>query len=538
MQVRHTRSRRSGGMTGAGSLSGISIRAPFGDRDPEILTPECLGFVRALVSEFGGPIRAALAGRENRRKRIARGAPLGSTSDTRAARGVAWVVADVPPVLERRFAELVVPPDGSVIADGLGSGADVIIADFEDAASHTWAACLEGQIDLWDAVRASLGREAHDSSDSAGSPALFVRPRALHLVEGHMRLDGRPVPAALFDFGLFFFHNALPLAGRGEGPFFDLVKLESHLEARIWSQVFGRAEQLAGLPGGTVKAAVQIDTVSAAFEMDEILWELRHQSAGLACGYPGYLFSLIKTLRHDERAVLPDLGASDPVPPCLRALTRLLVQTAHRRGSQAIGGLPEGTLEEIGTEALGSPYAAARRGTEGGLDGIRVVDPGRVPAVRAAFLGARRGRSRREVMPSGRISASDLLRVPTGRRTERALRRDIRIGLRSIAGWLSGEGAGGGSPDTEDVSSTELRRSRVWQLIRHQAALDDGHVVTAGSVRRIIGEEALRLAKERSRERGSDRLTAARTLLERLCCADDLEDFLTIAAYNLVEDGV
>jgi len=547
MDLRNTRRRRTGAMSCAGSLSGLRIEAPFGPRDGEILTPEALGFLRTLVVEFEGPIRAELSRRVARRAALASGearASLGFLPETRTVRETEWSVAPVPPVLDRRTVEITGPVDRKMIINALNSGADAFMADFEDANSPTWANCLEGQINLRDAVRGTIEHRDPDRGRTYRldpAPAtLFVRPRGLHLVEGHVMVDGRPVPAALFDFALFFFHNARELARREAGPFFYLPKLESHREARIWSRVFSRAEQLAGLPDGTIKATVLIETLPAAFEMDEILWELRHHSAGLNCGRWDYIFSFIKTRRDEPEAVLPDRSAVTMTQPCMRAYTRLAIQTAHRRGAHAMGGMaaqiPIRDDPEANREALERVRQDKLREARDGHDGTWVAHPALVNVARAAFAEAAPGPNQLMVIPEGPVSASDLLRVPTGPRTEEGLRLNVRVGIRYLEAWLVGYGAVPLYHLMEDTATAEISRTQIWQWVRHAAALDDGRTVTRELVRRVIEEEMGSLPGEVGPERfDAGRFEEARRLFEHLCCSERLEEFLTIPAYGLLE---
>lgn len=544
MDARHTSQRRVGAMTCVGSLSGMRIEAPFGPRDAEILTPDALGFLRTLVREFAGPIRAALGQRANRRAALADGARLEFQAETHAVREAEWTITPVPPVLERRTVEITGPVDRKMIINALNSGADVFMADFEDANSPTWSNCLEGQVNLRDAVRGEItyhdpvrDRSYRLESDPA---TLFVRPRGLHLFEGHVTLDGRAIPASLFDFGLFFYHNARELSRRGAGPFFYLPKLESHREARIWSRIFGRAEQLGGLPLGTIRATVLIETLPAAFEMDEILWELRHHSAGLNCGRWDYIFSFIKTRRDDPAAVLPDRSAVDMMQPCMRAYTRLAIQTAHRRGAHAMGGMaaqiPIRDDPEANREALERVRADKLREARDGHDGTWVAHPALVPVAREAFSEVCAGPNQLDVMPSGPVSGTDLRRVPSGPRTEEGLRLNVRVGIRYLEAWLTGSGAVPLYHLMEDAATAEISRTQVWQWIRHEATLDDGRVVTPELVRRVIDDEMRHMPEETGVERFDDgRFDEARVLFERLACGERLEEFLTIPAYTLLE---
>jgi malate synthase len=353
-------------------------------------------------------------------------------------------------------------------------------------------------------------------------------------------LDGRAIPAALFDFGLFFYHNARELSQRGAGPFFYLPKLESHREARIWSRVFGRAEQLGGLPHGSIRATVLIETLPAAFEMDEILWELRHHSAGLNCGRWDYIFSFIKTRREDPAAVLPDRSAVDMSQPCMRAYTRLAIQTAHRRGAHAMGGMaaqiPIRDDPRANREALERVRADKLREARDGHDGTWVAHPALVPIARGAFGEVCDGSNQLEVIPQGPVSPSDLLRVPSGPRSEQGLRLNVRVGIRYLEAWLTGSGAVPLYHLMEDAATAEISRAQVWQWIRHGATLDDGRTVTCELVRQVIDDEMRRMPEETGAEQFVDgRFDEARLLFERLCCGELLEEFLTIPAYTLLE---
>ncbi|MGI9038165.1 MAG: malate synthase A [Gemmatimonadota bacterium] len=531
-------------MTGAGRLSGLLIRAPFGTRDAEILTPDALGFLQTLVRHHRGPIRSALSRRGERRHELAAGARLDFLPETRRIREADWRVAPVPACLEHRTVEITGPVARKMIINALNSGADAFMADFEDSNSPTWSNCIEGQVNLRDAVRRTITfhdpvRDRHYALES-DTATLFVRPRGLHLFEHHVVLDGRPIPAALFDFGLFFYHNARELVRTGTGPFFYLPKLESHLEARIWSRVFSHAEALAGLPEGTIKATVLIETLPAAFEMNEILWELRRHSAGLNCGRWDYIFSFIKSRREDADAVLPDRSAVDMGQPCMRAYTRLAIQTAHRRGAHAMGGMaaqiPIRDDPAANDEALGRVRADKLREARDGHDGTWVAHPGLVSVARDAFAEAMSGPNQLDVIPPGPVAASDLLRVPTGTRTEEGLRLNVRVGLRYLEAWLMGSGAVPLYGLMEDAATAEISRTQIWQWIRHRALLDDGRPVTTALVREIIDDELARIRHEVGAERFDDgRFATARSLFDRLCCSECFEEFLTNPAYDALE---
>ena len=511
----------------------------------EVLTPEAVDFVAALARAFRPRIDDALAERARRRRRWAAGEPLGFLPETREIRESAWQVAPIPPALQRRVVEITGPVDRKMIINALNSGADCFMADFEDSTSPTWANLVEGQVNLLDAVRGTLAWDDSRTGKAyrvGESPALLlVRPRGLHLPERHLMVDARPVPGALFDFGLYFFHNARILAGRGAGPFLYLPKLESHREARIWDQVFRYAEEALELPVGTVKATVLIETLPAAFEMHEILWELRDHAAGLNCGRWDYIFSCIKVRSHDPAAVLPDRAQVSMAQPSMRAYTRLVVQTAHRRGALAIGGMaaqiPIRDDPAANERALEAVRADKRREVSDGHDGTWVAHPGLVDVARAAFRERMRGPNQLDVLlPDLRVGAEELLRVPEGTRTEAGLRHDIRVGLFYLEAWLRGVGCVPIYNLMEDAATAEIARTQVWQWIRHGAALDDGTRVSAARFRGLLAEEARGIAREAGEAAfGAERYAAAAELFERLATATECPEFLTLMAYEQLE---
>ena len=511
----------------------------------EVLTPEAVDFVAALTRAFRPRIDDALAERARRRRRWTAGEALGFLPETREIRESAWQVAPIPPALQRRVVEITGPVDRKMIINALNSGADCFMADFEDSTSPTWANLIGGQVNLLDAVRGALAWDDPRSGKAyrlGESPALLlVRPRGLHLPEPHLMVDARPVPGALLDFGLFFFHNALILAGRSAGPFLYLPKLESHREARIWDQVFRYAEESLELPVGTVKATVLIETLPAAFEMHEILWELREHAAGLNCGRWDYIFSFIKARSHDPAAVLPDRAQVSMTQPCMRAYTRLVVQTAHRRGALAIGGMaaqiPIRDDPAASERAIEAVRADKRREVSDGHDGTWVAHPGLVDVARAAFRERMRGPNQLDVLlPELRVGAEELLRVPEGTRTEAGLRHDIRVGLLYLEAWLRGVGCVPIYHLMEDAATAEIARTQVWQWIRHGAVLDDGTRVSAARLRTLLADEARGIAGEVGEEAfGAGRYAAAAELFERLATATECPEFLTLMAYELLD---
>ena len=522
------------------------VAAAPGGGDGELLTPDVLAFVAALTREFRPQIEAALVARASRRRRFAAGERLDFLPDTAQVRAGDWRVAPVPAVLRRRHVEITGPVDRKMIVNALNSGADVFMADFEDATAPAWANVVAGQRNLRDAIRRQIDfsdeRTGKRYELGARVATLFVRPRGLHLPERHLLVDGTPAPGALVDFGLYFFHNAHELLRRGAGPFFYLPKLESHREARLWNAVFERAQDALAVPRGSVRATVLIETLPAAFEMDEILHELRDHSAGLNCGRWDYIFSHIKTRRDDAAAVLPDRSHVTMDQPSMRAYTGLCVRTCHRRGAHAMGGMsafiPVKGDAAANDAAFEKVRADKRREAADGHDGTWVAHPALVPVaceVFAAHLGAKDNQldvAREDV----RVSASDLLAVPAGPRTEAGLRLNVRVGVQYIEAWLRGAGAVPLYNLMEDAATAEISRTQIWQWLHHRVALDDGRPVTAALVDRVLDEELAVVRHEIGAARyDAGRFRDARALFLRVATETPLIEFLTLPAYELLD---
>ena len=509
-----------------------------------VLTPDALAFVVGLTRRFRPRIEDLLRLRAERRRRIVEGAPLDFLTETRKVRDADWRVARLPDDLRRRIVEITGPVDRKMVINALNSGADCFMADFEDSNAPTWENNVQGQWNLMDAVRRRIGFNDPATGKTyrlnEKIATLLVRPRGLHLPERHLLVDGRPTPGSLFDFGLYFFHNARALLERGTGPYFYLPKLESHLEARLWNDVFLHAEKALDLPVSTIRATVLIETLPAAFEMDEILFELREHAAGLNCGRWDYIFSFIKTLQHDPAAVLPDRSQVTMEQPFLRAYTQLCVRTCHRRGAFAMGGMaaqiPIKNDEEASRRALEKVRADKLREVMDGHDGTWVAHPGLVPVAQVIFEAAMWGpnqldRSREDV----RATAADLLRVPTGTRTEEGLRLNVRVGVQYIEAWLRGSGCVPLYNLMEDAATAEISRAQIWQWIRHGASLEDGRRVDAALFRRLAEDELKRIESEVGPDRfRHGRFKEAAALFERLSTAETLEEFLTLPAYELL----
>jgi malate synthase len=508
----------------------------------EILTPEALAFVTGLVRGFRERLDQLLERRALRQAAWSAGQRPDLLAETRAVREGKWKVVAPAHDLERRIVEITGPVERKMIINALNSGADVFMADFEDATSPTWDNLIQGQINLRDAVR----REIEYTDPKTGKlyrleprPAtLMVRPRGLHLVERHLPVDGRPAPGALVDFGLFLFHNARALVDRGTGPYFYLPKLESHLEARWWNDVFVEAQRVLGIPVGTIRATVLIETLPAAFEMEEILYELRDHSAGLNCGRWDYIFSFIKVHRSDPAAILPDRSQVTMEQPFLRAYTRQVVRTCHRRGAHAMGGMAaQIPVRDDPHRALDAVRADKLREVQDGHDGTWVAHPGLVALAREVFESKISGPNQLQRMPEGgEATADDLLRLPEGTRTEHGLRWNLRVGLRYLAAWLCGTGCVPLYNLMEDAATAEICRTQIWQWRRHGAALADGRVVTRAMIDLFLADELRHVAAELGRERFVvGRFAQAGALISSMCHADELTDFLTSYAYDALE---
>jgi malate synthase len=515
-------------------------------RYDEILTQDALDFLAALERRFGPAIDELLDARHARRARIADGEPLDFRRDTEPIRTDDWRVASAPADLTRRIVEITGPTDRKMVINALNSGADVFMADFEDATSPTWDNLIQGQINIRDAVRREI---AYDDPASGKSyrlgeklATLLVRPRGLHLPERHVEVDGRPMHASLCDFGLAFFHNAAELLRRGSGPYYYLPKLESHREAALWNEIFLAAQQALGVPRGSIRATVLIETLPAAFEMDEILFALREHASGLNCGRWDYIFSHIKIRQHDANAIFPDRSQVGMTQPFMRAYTQLAIKTCHRRGAFAMGGMSAfipARDPNVNEKAFTQVRADKTREAEDGHDGTWVAHPGLVSVAREAFAKQiADGASNQLDVARADFStaAAALLEVPRGERTETGLRLNTRVGIQYIEAWLRGTGAVPLYNLMEDAATAEISRSQVWQWLRWSVMLEDGRRVTPELVQRVIADEMLVIATEV----GEDRMTGgrfdeARELFAGLVFAKEIPEFLTTVAYDRLE---
>ena len=518
---------------------GVVVRGAMKPGYEKVLTPEAIGFAVELEREFGAERRRLLARRAEIQGRLDSGWKPDFLPQTKAIREGDWRVAAIPTDLQDRRVEITGPTDRKMVINALNCGANVFMADFEDANAPTWDNLIEGQANLIDAVRQTITYDDPQSGrhySLKDKPAvLFVRPRGWHLPEAHVLVDGESISGALFDFALFFFHNAKELVARGTGPYFYLPKLESHLEARLWNSIFLHAQARLGLPKGTIRATVLIETILAAFEMDEILYELRDHSAGLNCGRWDYIFSFIKKFAEDPNCVLPDRGQVTMTTHFLRSYSRLLIATCHRRGIHAMGGMaaqiPIRDDPAANEMAMEKVRADKQREAGDGHDGTWVAHPGLVPIAKEIFD--------REMPWPNQISgkrediyvlAADLLAAPDGAITEAGLRQNINVGIGYIEAWLRGTGCVPLYYLMEDAATAEISRAQVWQWIHHGAKLDDGRTVDLALCRGLLKEELARFRV--STEDGAHEQAAE--LFSRLIEAPVFPEFLTIPAYDLI----
>jgi malate synthase len=527
------------------TIPGVILNAPLTAEAAAILTPEALAFLAALHREFNPRRVELLERRVDRQIALDAGARYDFLPETREIRESAWTVALIPPDLQDRRVEITGPVDRKMIINALNSGARVFMADFEDANSPTWENCIQGQVNLYDAVRRTISFTNPDGKEyqlNEKIATLLVRPRGWHLVEKHVEVDGTPISGSLFDFGLYFFHNAKELIQRGSGPYFYLPKMESHQEARLWNDVFVRAQEHVGLPNGTIRATALIETLPATFELHEILWELRDHSAGLNCGRWDYIFSAIKKRRNDFFFILPDRAQVTMTTPFMRAYSQLVIKTCHQRGIHAMGGMsafiPVKGDEALNEKAFAQVRADKEREVGDGHDGTWVAHPGMVALATEVFDQGmpqpnQISRQRDDVNPT----AAELLATPEGAITEQGLRTNIRVGVQYIAAWLGGLGAVPLYNLMEDAATAEISRAQVWQWIRHpRGALDDGRKVTIELYRQMLEEEMgeLRAGKGQMRFQ-PEHLEAAREIFDHLSTSDEFVDFLTLPAYGRLQ---
>jgi malate synthase len=518
----------------------LVIRGELRSGYEKVLTPAAVAFIAGLQRKFGPERRRLLARRAVVQRRLDAGWKPDFLVETEAIRDCDWRVAPIPRDIQDRRVEITGPTDRKMVINALNCGANVYMADFEDATTPSWDNLVEGQANLGDAVRRQITFDDQETGRhyalNGKTAVLFVRPRGWHLPEKHVVVDGEPMSGALFDFGLFFFHNAKELLTRGSGPYFYLPKIESHLEARLWNDVFLHAQEKLGLPKGTIRATVLIETIMAAFEMDEILWELRDHSAGLNCGRWDYIYSFIKKFAEDPACVMPDRAQVTMTSQFLRSYSLLLIKTCHRREIHAMGGMaaqiPIRDDPAANEAAMEKVRADKQREARDGHDGTWVAHPGLVAIAKAIFDSEmpqpnQIARKRQDV----HVAASDLLVVPQGSITEAGLRQNLNVGIGYIEAWLGGTGCVPLHHLMEDAATAEISRAQVWQWIRHGAELDNGRTIDAALCCAFLDEELAKL-RETATERG--RYDEAAKLFRELIEAPTFPEFLTLPAYDMI----
>ena len=506
-----------------------------------ILNSEALEFIAELARRFNPTREALLLARAQRQREILAGTLPDFLAETASVRSGDWQVGPVPADLQDRRVEITGPVERKMMINALNSGAKVFMADFEDALSPTWDNVVGGQINLIDAVRKTIEFQNPDGRMYRLNPevaTLLVRPRGWHLSEHHVRVDGKSVPGSLFDFGLYLFHNGRELLNRGSGPYYYLPKLESHMEARLWNEVMDFSEQHLGLPHGSIKATVLIETILAAFEMEEILYELKDHIVALNAGRWDYIFSAIKKFRNRPDFVLPDRAQVTMTVPFMRAYTELLVQTCHRRGAHAIGGMaafiPSRKDPEVNRVAITKVHEDKQREASDGFDGTWVAHPDLVPVAMEDFdrvLGPRPNQKER-LRAEVQVSAQQILdiRVPGGTITEAGLRNNVSVGLQYLNSWLAGNGAAGIYNLMEDAATCEISRAQIWQWIKNESRLEDGRLIDAGLYQEICAQELEKLGGA-----STGHYATAREILDELVLTSEFVEFLTLIAYEELE---
>ncbi len=521
--------------------AGVKVLAPVSLAFAEVLSPAALAFVAGLQRSFNARRLELLAFREARQARLDAGELPDFLDDTRSVREGDWRIAPLPEDLRDRRVEITGPVDRKMIINALNSGASCFMADLEDSHSPTWEGTLQGQINLSDAVSGDIEYvqpETQKHYQLGADPAtLIVRPRGWHLDESHVLVDDEPMSASLWDFGLFLFHNAQRLIEKGSGPYFYLPKLESRLEARLWNDVFVRAQSDLGIPQGTIRATVLIETILAAFEMDEILYELRDHSAGLNCGRWDYIFSFIKRFRSHPEMVLPDRAQVTMTTHFMRSYSLLAIQTCHKRGAPAIGGMaaqiPVRDDPAANEAAMEKVISDKQREVNDGHDGTWVAHPGLVPYAKQQFDAVMKSPNQIDrQLDDVHITADDLLQPPEGTITEAGLRLNIRVGVQYMEAWLGGNGCVPLYHLMEDAATAEISRTQVWQWLHNGKSLEDGRLIDAALFDRFFAEELDRIADEVGDERfEAGKFDLAAKLFREIIEQDELQEFLTLRAY-------
>jgi malate synthase len=520
---------------------GIAITVPVSAEFATILTPGALEFLSKLVRKFSKRREELLARRDQRQARIDAGEMPGFLRESEEIRNSEWTIAREPHDLQKRHVEITGPSgDRKMVINALNSGADTYMADFEDSQSPTWEATVQGQVNLREAVKGTISYTSSEGKEYKLHPrtaVLIARPRGWHLLEKHVLLDGQPVSASLFDFALYLFHNSKSLLAKGSGPYFYLPKMESHLEARLWNDVFNFSEEELGLTRGTIKATVLIETILAGFEMDEILYELREHSAGLNCGRWDYIFSFIKKFRNKPELVLPDRAQVTMDKAFLGAYVDLSIKTCHRRNAHSIGGMSAyiPVKEEAANRiAMENVRADKEREVNAGHDGTWVAHPGLVPLAMQIFssIGGDNQiqKSKRQEVA---VSAADLVKTPGGGVTETGVRTNISVGIQYLEAWLRGKGSVPLNNLMEDAATAEICRAQLWQWIRNGTKLSDGRTMSLEIFRTIMEEELEKIKRQTGGESVLPRqFDLARELFSRMVSAKDFPEFLTLPAYE------
>jgi malate synthase len=524
------------------SQNNIEITAPISAEFAAILTPEALAFVATLVREFASRREELLQARVKRQAALDAGQLPDFLPETAHIRQGDWTIAPEPADLQDRRVEITGPVDRKMVINALNSGAKTYMADFEDSHAPTWEGTIQGQINLRDAIAGTISYRSPEGKEyrlHEQTATLIVRPRGWHLLEKHVLIDGQPISGGIFDFAHFFFHNVRALLAKGSGPYFYLPKIESHLEARLWNDIFVKAQDMLDIPQGTIKATVLIETILASFEMDEILYELRQHSAGLNCGRWDYIFSAIKKFRHIPAYLFPARAQVTMTTHFMRSYSLLAIKTCHRRNAHAIGGMaaqiPIKNNPQANEEALARVRADKKREATDGHDGTWVAHPGLVAIAMAEFDAVmptpnQLARKREDVQ----VTTADLLKVPEGTITEAGLRNNISVGLQYLESWLRGSGCVPINHLMEDAATVEIARAQVWQWIHHpQGILNDGRKVTVELFRKLAREEEEKITAELSPEQLAGRkFSEAAHILDEIITSDDFVEFLTLPAYR------
>src|SRR6059058_2884339 len=526
--------------------TGVEVLGEITPAFSEILTPEALAFVAKLQRQFGTRRKQCLEHRQERQRRLDQGQGLDFLPETKQIREGDWKCAPIPSDIQDRRVEITGPTDRKMIINALNSGAKVFMADFEDANAPTWRNMVEGQWNLFEAIRRTIEFRSPEGKEyrlKERTAVLFVRPRGWHLVEKHVLVDGEPVAGAFFDFGLSFFHNAKELIARGSGPYFYLPKMESHLEAHIWNDAFKLAQDELGIQQGTVRATVLIETIPAAFEMDEILYELREHSAGLNCGRWDYIFSCIKKFRHKPDFLLADRAVITMMTHFMHSYSLLCIQTCHRRKTFAMGGMaaqiPVKNNPRANEEAFAKVRSDKEREAGDGHDGTWVAHPGMVQLATEAFhrLMPQHNQITRQ-RDDVDLCAKDLLDFgPRGPITEQGLRTNVSVGVQYLEAWLRGSGAVPIFNLMEDAATAEISRAQVWQWIRHpDGKLSDGRKVTKKLFREVLTEEIAKIKQAIGVDRfARGKFEIARDLFDKMTTDDEFAEFLTLPGYDKLE---